>query len=102
MFIIDKVLIHVGRYIGGIIAQRLQSHKVIFDTLLPVAEQRCRERDLVNLGQATPKHVRCNFSHSYLFNLDRVADPYLQGRLHTMDYGHLTKTNPLVSQTSSP
>ncbi|KAF2177798.1 cytochrome P450 [Zopfia rhizophila CBS 207.26] len=45
--------------IGSIIASRLQSHKVIFNALLPVAEERCRQRDLALAGQAVPQHADC-------------------------------------------
>jgi hypothetical protein len=48
--------------IGGIIARKIESHKIIFNRLLPIAEQRCLERDLANLGQKVPKHVRCQHS----------------------------------------
>lgn len=44
--------------VGGIITRSIHSHKVIFNRLLPIAEQRCLERDLANLGQTVPKHVR--------------------------------------------
>ncbi|KAF4631712.1 hypothetical protein G7Y89_g6427 [Cudoniella acicularis] len=46
-------------FIGGIIAWRLKSHETVFDTLLPIAEQRCQERDLQNIGQAVPEHADC-------------------------------------------
>ncbi|KAI3319097.1 cytochrome P450 [Xylariaceae sp. AK1471] len=36
--------------IGGVMRRYLKSQQIIFDALLPVAEQRCRERDLANLG----------------------------------------------------
>ena len=39
---------------------RLEAQKIIFDTLVPIAEQRCLERDLKQLGQAVPDHVRGN------------------------------------------
>lgn len=44
--------------LGGIFSRTIHSHKVIFNRLLPIAEQRCLERDLANLGQKVPKHVR--------------------------------------------
>ncbi len=43
-------------------ARRLKSHKAIFDTLLPIAEQRLLERDLERLGHTVPKHVGENIS----------------------------------------
>jgi hypothetical protein len=46
------------RLMGGIMGRRLKSQKVIFDALLPIAEDRCRERDLKAGGQAVPHHVR--------------------------------------------
>ncbi|KAI2470639.1 cytochrome P450 [Annulohypoxylon bovei var. microspora] len=45
--------------IGGIIARRLHSHEIIFDTLLQIAEERCQERDLKNRGHRVPKHDDC-------------------------------------------
>lgn len=38
-------------------SRRIRSQKVVYDTLVPVAEQRCLERDLKNAGQVTPYHV---------------------------------------------
>ena len=43
--------------LGSIIARSIESHKIIFNRLLAIAEQRCLERDLANLGQKVPKHV---------------------------------------------
>jgi hypothetical protein len=43
--------------IGGIIARRLKSHEVIYNTLVPIAEQRCIERDLKAAGHTVPTHV---------------------------------------------
>lgn len=40
-------------------AGRLNSHKIVFQTLLPIAEQRYHERDLKNLGQIVPEHMDC-------------------------------------------
>jgi hypothetical protein len=48
--------------IGGIIARTIHSHEIIFNRLLPIAEQRCLERDLANVGQRVPKHVSRNTS----------------------------------------
>ncbi|KAF3060320.1 Ent-kaurene oxidase [Daldinia childiae] len=45
--------------IGGIISSRLKSHEIIFNTLLPIAEQRCLERDLKFSGQKVPDHHDC-------------------------------------------
>ncbi|KAI1207930.1 cytochrome P450 [Annulohypoxylon truncatum] len=45
--------------IGGLIARRLKSHEVIFQTLLETAEERCRERDQKHLGQTVPQHADC-------------------------------------------
>ncbi|EOA80779.1 hypothetical protein ACJQWK_09841 [Exserohilum turcicum] len=44
---------------GNIIARTLKSHGVIFNRLLPIAEQRCVERDAANLGQKVPEHADC-------------------------------------------
>lgn len=46
------------RIVGRIIGRRLKSQEVIFNVLLPIAEERCRERDLKAAGQAVPHHVR--------------------------------------------
>ncbi|KAI1822652.1 cytochrome P450 [Xylaria intraflava] len=45
--------------VGGIISRRLRSQKIIFDSLLPIAEQRCLEREQKKLGQAVPPHADC-------------------------------------------
>ncbi|KAF2031754.1 cytochrome P450 [Setomelanomma holmii] len=45
--------------VGGIITRSIKSHAIIFNGLLPIAEQRCLERDLANLGQKVPKHNDC-------------------------------------------
>jgi len=47
------------RFVGNIIASQLKSHEIIFNTLLPVAEQRVRERELANIGQSVPQHADC-------------------------------------------
>lgn len=39
------------------IKRLLSSQDIIFDTLLPIAEQRCQERDNARLGRPAPKHV---------------------------------------------
>ncbi|KAI1412118.1 cytochrome P450 [Hypoxylon sp. FL1857] len=49
----------LGPVIGGIIARRLKSHDTIYSTLLPVAEQRCLERENAKLGRPVPKHADC-------------------------------------------
>jgi hypothetical protein len=46
------------RIIGGLIAKHLHAHEIIFNTLLPVAQQRIDEKALADLGQKVPKHVR--------------------------------------------
>ncbi|KAF2472307.1 cytochrome P450 [Lindgomyces ingoldianus] len=46
-------------FVGGIIARRKKCHEVLFNALMPVAEERCRERDRLNLGQTVPKHADC-------------------------------------------
>ncbi|KAI0893525.1 cytochrome P450 [Annulohypoxylon nitens] len=45
--------------IGRIISRYLVSQDTIFDTLLPIAEQRCQERDHAKLGRPVPKHSDC-------------------------------------------
>ncbi|KAH8688014.1 cytochrome P450 [Tricladium varicosporioides] len=54
--LIPKFLVPI---VGGIIARRLKSHETVFNALLPIAQQRCQERDLENIGQAVPKHADC-------------------------------------------
>ncbi|TRX87807.1 hypothetical protein FHL15_011300 [Xylaria flabelliformis] len=49
----------VAGLLGGILSRRLRSQKIIFDTLLPVAEQRCLEREQKRLGQDVPQHADC-------------------------------------------
>lgn len=51
---------HDHRVIGRLIRGRLEAQKIIFDTLVPIAEQRFLERDLKQLGQTIPDHVRGN------------------------------------------
>jgi hypothetical protein len=46
------------------IVKRCISSQVLFDTLVPVAEQRCEERERAKLGQAIPKHVSAPFFSS--------------------------------------
>ncbi|USP75319.1 uncharacterized protein yc1106_02593 [Curvularia clavata] len=45
--------------VGNIIARRLKSHAVIFNRLLPIAQERCLERDAAKLGQKVPQHADC-------------------------------------------
>ncbi|XXH06065.1 U3 small nucleolar RNA-associated protein [Hypoxylon texense] len=49
----------IAPIVGGIMALRLKAHQVVFDTLLPVAQQRCQERDNKLLGQEVPYHADC-------------------------------------------
>ncbi|KAI5865350.1 cytochrome P450 [Durotheca rogersii] len=49
----------VAPTIGSIIARFLKAHEKIYAVLIPVAEERCQERDLANLGQNVPKHTDC-------------------------------------------
>ncbi|KAL3462038.1 cytochrome P450 [Aspergillus heterothallicus] len=42
---------------GAPIQRRLRSHATIYAELLPIAEQRCRDRDLAKLGHEVPKHL---------------------------------------------
>ncbi|KAI1132438.1 cytochrome P450 [Nemania abortiva] len=46
-------------YIGRLIARYNTSHETIYSTLLPIAEQRCQERDLAILGRKVPEHADC-------------------------------------------
>ncbi|MCJ1356768.1 MAG: hypothetical protein MMC33_006764 [Icmadophila ericetorum] len=45
--------------VGGVLSRRLNAHKSFFQSLTPVAEERCRERDREMLGHAVPKHSDC-------------------------------------------
>ncbi|EUC33179.1 hypothetical protein COCCADRAFT_96747 [Bipolaris zeicola 26-R-13] len=45
--------------VGNIIARTLKSHAVIFNRLLPIAQERCIERDAAMLGQKVPQHADC-------------------------------------------
>ncbi|KAI0502862.1 cytochrome P450 [Xylaria bambusicola] len=49
----------IAGLLGGVVSRRLRSQRVIFDTLLPVAEQRCLEREQKKLGQTVPHHADC-------------------------------------------
>ncbi|PQE05922.1 cytochrome p450 protein [Rutstroemia sp. NJR-2017a BVV2] len=46
-------------FVGGVISSKLNHHATVFNTLLPVAQQRCEERDRAKLGQDVPKHADC-------------------------------------------
>jgi hypothetical protein len=46
-------------------ARRLGSGKTIYDSLIPIAEERLEERARKSLGHSVPEHVRV-----YLFDLD--------------------------------
>ncbi|EMR72872.1 putative fad binding domain-containing protein [Eutypa lata UCREL1] len=46
--------------IERVIRGRLKAQEIIFDTLVRIAKQRCLERDLKQMGQAVPNHVRGN------------------------------------------
>lgn len=80
---------------GTIIRHRLKCQKLLFKKLLPVAEERCRERDFPTLGHKYQKHVRTQ----------RIWDELLyelicEGRLYSMDYGDITKAKSVVSKKS--
>uniref|UniRef100_A0A0B7KLU2 Cytochrome P450 n=2 Tax=Bionectria ochroleuca TaxID=29856 RepID=A0A0B7KLU2_BIOOC len=45
--------------IGSILGHRLAAQDVIYNTLLPIAEQRVVERDLKAIGQVVPEHADC-------------------------------------------
>ncbi|KAL2283202.1 hypothetical protein FJTKL_10088 [Diaporthe vaccinii] len=45
--------------VGRIMSRKLKSQEVIFNTLMPIAEQRCMERDMKQLGQSVPQHADC-------------------------------------------
>ncbi|KAK4185240.1 Ent-kaurene oxidase [Podospora australis] len=46
-------------FLGRLMAQRIKAQKVVYDTLVPITEQRCLERDQKNLGQKVPYHADC-------------------------------------------
>ncbi|KAI1775359.1 cytochrome P450 [Hypoxylon cercidicola] len=54
--LVPKILVPI---VGGLIARRLTSHGKIYETLIPIAEQRCLERDHAKLGRPVPKHADC-------------------------------------------
>ncbi|KAL4756766.1 cytochrome P450 [Aspergillus foveolatus] len=45
--------------LGALIQRCLRSHAAIYEALLPIAEQRCLERDFAKLGHEVPKHADC-------------------------------------------
>ncbi|KAK4033683.1 cytochrome P450 [Parachaetomium inaequale] len=45
--------------IGGLISRRTKGHAVIWDSLLPIAQERCKERELASQGHAVPSHSDC-------------------------------------------
>ncbi|KAI1172625.1 cytochrome P450 [Nemania sp. FL0916] len=45
--------------LGGLMARRLTCQKAIYNALVPIATQRCEERDRANMGQPVPKHADC-------------------------------------------
>ncbi|RYC65201.1 hypothetical protein CHU98_g963 [Xylaria longipes] len=42
--------------LGGLIARRLTCQKAIYDALIPIAMERCEERERAKLGHPVPKH----------------------------------------------
>lgn len=63
--------------VGNIIARRLKSHGVIFNRLLPIAQERCLERDAAKLGQKVPQHV-CPVLDTAKFLVLRKANATVQ------------------------
>ncbi|KAI2622660.1 cytochrome P450 [Hypomontagnella submonticulosa] len=49
----------IARPVGEFLASRLDSQKVFFSRLVPIAEQRIQDRDLRNLGHDIPKQADC-------------------------------------------
>ncbi|KAG8158165.1 hypothetical protein KVR01_011926 [Diaporthe batatas] len=49
----------MARLVGRAMGRRLKSQRLVFEALLPVAEQRCLERDLKAAGHAVPHHADC-------------------------------------------
>lgn len=90
------------RLIGRVIGRRLKSQVVVYDALLPVAEQRCLERDLRNLGQKVPSHVR--FGSPFSPWPARWADFLIryQGRLHSVDHGDFSSSEALDAHENRP
>ncbi|CEL06473.1 hypothetical protein ASPCAL09650 [Aspergillus calidoustus] len=48
---------NVDAQIGAVIQRFLSSHKAVYEVLLPIADQRCLQRDLGKLGGELPKHA---------------------------------------------
>ncbi|KAI1121769.1 cytochrome P450 [Nemania abortiva] len=46
-------------FVGKMLASRLKCQKIIYSALLPVAEERCLERDYKKLGHSVPDHADC-------------------------------------------
>ncbi|KAI1119833.1 cytochrome P450 [Nemania abortiva] len=49
----------LARLVGPLIASRLTCQKVLYNTLVPIATERCKDRDRARLGQTVPKHADC-------------------------------------------
>ncbi|KAI1346843.1 cytochrome P450 [Xylaria sp. FL0043] len=49
----------VAPLVGAVLNLWLKAHITVFNTLVPVAEQRCNERDLKKIGQNVPIHADC-------------------------------------------
>ncbi|KAI0546096.1 cytochrome P450 [Xylaria curta] len=45
--------------LGRLIARRLTCQKAIYDALIPIATERCEERERAKLGHPVPKHADC-------------------------------------------
>ncbi|KAM0262161.1 hypothetical protein ACHAQJ_001904 [Trichoderma viride] len=50
-------------FIGNLIAKNLGSGKTIYDSLIPIAEERLEERAQKSLGHAVPEHTACFALH---------------------------------------
>lgn len=55
----SQIISNIGKhsFIGGMIAKNLGSGKVIYDALIPIAEERLEERARKKLGHVVPEHV---------------------------------------------
>ncbi|KAM7184927.1 Ent-kaurene oxidase [Rhypophila sp. PSN 637] len=49
----------ISPVLGRILSRRIKNQEVVYNTLVPVAEQRCLERDRKKLGHETPRHADC-------------------------------------------
>ncbi|KAI0183417.1 cytochrome P450 [Xylaria flabelliformis] len=49
----------IAHILGPLIARHLTCQQVLYNALIPIATERCNERDRKHLGQTVPKHADC-------------------------------------------